>query len=219
MSEGAGGHENLRIATFYDDLLAEHGHSPRAVDWGSRASQQARFHALVEIGDLAHSSVLDVGCGLADLLAYLESRAIPATYTGYDIAPAMLEAARRRFPDAELKRIDLLADPVHTPRFDFVLASGIFNLRTTDSYAYLEAMARRMYRVCRRGVAFNSLSTMATIADPDQFLADPMKVLDLCLSITPRVVLRHDYLPHDFTVYLYKDRHGSRAARSAGEAS
>lgn len=196
--------EDHRVAAFYERLVDRHGVHPRAVDWGSRASQQKRFDILAEIGDLPGCSVLDVGCGLADLHAYLESAEKAVSYTGYDISPAILEAARKRFPNLDLRQADLMREEVAPPRFDFVFASGIFHLRPKGSYAYLEAMTRRMYRSCRRGVAFNSLSARSSVIEPDKFVAEPTKVLDICLDIAPNVVLRHDYLPHDFTVYLYK---------------
>jgi hypothetical protein len=53
-------------------------------------------------------------------------------------------------------------------------------------------------------VAFNSLSAWATDQEAGEFYADPLRVVDFCRRITPRVVLRHDYHPRDFTVYLYK---------------
>lgn len=196
--------EDHRIAAFYERLVDRHGAHPRALDWGSRASQLKRFHILAQIGELAGCSVLDVGCGLADLFAFLETRGIAVSYTGYDISPAVLEAARKRFPNLDLRCADLMREDVAPRRFDFVVASGIFHLRPQGSYAYLEAMTRRMYRSCRRGVAFNSLSARSDVAERDKFVAEPAKVLDICLDITPTVVLRHDYLPHDFTVYLYR---------------
>jgi SAM-dependent methyltransferase len=198
--------ENARIAEFYHGLVSRFGVDPRALDWGSRASQETRFDVLIEIDELAGRSVLDIGCGLADLFAFLESRHIPVAYTGYDIAPAVIRFARERFPHLALQVVDLMAKETVSREFDFVLASGIFNLRPMGSYSYLEEMVRCMFEQCRCGVAFNSLSRRSNLLGSDQFLADPAEVLRICLDITPSVVLRHDYMPHDFTVYLYKDR-------------
>lgn len=197
--------ENGRIADFYERRVARFGDSPHALDWGSRFSQEKRFEVLSEIDDLSGRSVLDVGCGQADLFAFLESREIPAAYTGYDISPAVIESARRRFPGLELELVDLMADHVAYPQFDYVVASGIFHLRPMGAYAYLESMVRQMYRCCRLAVAFNSLSSRSPRIDADKFVADPAKVLDMSFDITSNVVVRHDYMPHDFTVYLYRD--------------
>lgn len=204
MPEAPRHHENIRVADFYERQVARFGVHPHALDWGSWDSQQKRFDVLAQIDDLAGCSVLDVGCGLADLSAFLQSRNIPADYTGYDISPAVLESARERFPNLDLELVDLMAEDIALPQFDFVFASGIFHLRPEGAYAYVEAMVQQMYRACRRGTAFNSLSSISNQIEPDKFVADPAKVLEICLDIAPNVVLRHDYMPHDFTVYLYK---------------
>lgn len=198
--------DNAHIAEFFSRRVEEYGFEPLALDWGSHISQETRFSVLVQIGNLEGSSVLDIGFGLADLLDFLQRSGDSVDYAGYEITPAMLERARQRFPQAQLELRDLMAEPESSARYDYVLASGIFYLRQEEPMAYLEAMARRMFALCRRGVAFNTLSTKASQFDAGQFYADPARVLTACLEITPRVVLRHDYFPHDFTVYLYKEQ-------------
>lgn len=198
------GAEDDHIIAFYDRLVRRFGTHPNALDWGSRISQETRFAVLAEVGDLSERRVLDVGCGLADLYAYLAANGIAVRYTGYDTAPQMLDSAQRRFPDLTMHAVDVARHHVPAAQFDYVVASGLFNLRREGAYGYVAAMVEQMYRVCRRGVAFNSLSSRADGLEGGHFLADPSAVLDICLDIAPRCVLRHDYLPHDFTVYLYK---------------
>jgi hypothetical protein len=53
-------------------------------------------------------------------------------------------------------------------------------------------------------LAFNSLSNWANDQEANEFYADPVQVLNFCRELTPWVVLRHDYHPRDFTVYMYK---------------
>lgn len=197
--------ETEHIIQYYSGLLKKHGDDAKALDWGSRASQEVRFSVLTQIGNLNGFSVLDVGCGLADLYAFMEHRGINIDYMGCDITPQMIERARKRFPELRLEVLDILAEPEPTERFDFVLASGIFYLRWENPLAYLEAMVSRMFKLCRRGMAFNTLSTEAPQREPAEFHAEPIQVLEACMGITRNVVLRHDYLPNDFTVYLYRD--------------
>ena len=197
--------DNEYIVGFYSRLVGKHEFDPRALDWGSRESQELRFSVLAQIGQLEGMGILDVGCGLADLLDYLQRSGTSVDYRGYDLAPAMIKHARQRFPQARLEVRDLMADPKPSPQFDYVMASGIFYLRQAEPMAYIERMVHRMFALCRRGVAFNTLSTQASRRNPGEFYADPARVLKICLKITSRVVLRHDYLPHDFTVYLYKE--------------
>lgn len=117
--------ENARVAGFYDDLVTRFGIDPRALDWSSRISQEA-FSVLRDIADLTGSRVLDVGCGLADLYAFLQARRVRVQYTGYDIAPNVLRSAKERYPDIELRLVDLMAANVTSAEFDgsFVLVVG-----------------------------------------------------------------------------------------------
>jgi len=62
-----------------------------------------------------------------------------------------------------------------------------------------------MYALATTAVAFNSLSAWAPDQEAGEFYADPLQVVDLCRRLTPWVVLRHDYHPRDFTVYMYKN--------------
>jgi SAM-dependent methyltransferase len=197
--------EDLRIVRYYSELLEKYGRSAQSLDWGSRRTQELRFKVLCEIGPLDGYSLLDVGCGLGDFWGYLTEKGVEVSYTGYDITPAMVSEAKRRFPAVPFEVRDLLDESDGVPRFDYVVASGIFALRQDRPMRYLLGMVRRMFNMCRKGVAFNSLSIQAPNRDPAEFNADPSKVLSSCLKITPQAVLRHDYLAHDFTVYLYKD--------------
>lgn len=200
--------ETDEIARFYDQLVQRFGVDHRALDWRSRASQQKRFEILTEVGDLSGCRLLDVGCGIGDLYDLLAARQTATAYAGCDVAPAMVDAARRRLPHVEIELMDIATADLEPSQFDYVVASGLFSLRTVHPYAYVAATVRRMLHLCRRGVAFNSLSsrwdsTTATV-DDGRFVADPARTLDICLGIAPNVVLRHDYMPHDFTIYLYK---------------
>ncbi|MGF2033933.1 MAG: class I SAM-dependent methyltransferase [Nostoc sp. CmiVER01] len=197
--------DNERIVGYYSNLIHKYKFDAKALDWGNQKSQELRFSILTQIGQLDGTSVLDVGCGLADLLGYLQRCGISLDYTGYDITPAMIDFAHQRFPHAHLEIRDLMANFNPLPQFDYVLASGIFYLRQVEPMAYLESMIRRMFSLCRRGVAFNTLSCFASEQNPNEFYADPVQMLAMSLKITRYVVIRHDYLPHDFTVYLYKE--------------
>jgi SAM-dependent methyltransferase len=199
------GSHDCRVIEYYTGLFLRHGAGPRAVDWGTGESQATRFKVLCGVGPLQNTSVLDVGSGLGDLYGYLRSAGVNVQYTGYDITPALLEAARARFPEGRFIERNIVDLPERelAPTWDYVIASGIFYLRRLDPDAYLRDMVRRLSRLARLGMAFNTLSARAPEKSPAEYYADPAMVVGTCLDLTPRVVLRHDYMPHDFTMYLY----------------
>ena len=195
--------DNERNVRYFSECLIQHGISARALDWSGERSQFLRFRVLTEVADLSGASMLDVGCGLGDLCGWLRTNSCNVRYTGIDIAPAMIEAARRRFPDARFEVRDLLSDPPQNS-FDYVLSSGMFTHRTAEAKLFFETMMEHMFALAEKGLAVNCLSTWAEKIEPGEFHADPLETVAFCRKLTPWVVLRHDYHPADFTAYLYK---------------
>ena len=199
------GERQRAVIRFYDGLLAEKSGS-EILGFSSAASQRVRFEALIGVGDLAGASVLDVGCGAGDLLAFLRERAgDDVAYHGVDIHPGLIALARERHPEGSFAVRDVLEGEAR-PEVDVVISSGVFGLAPNGDPAFVRAMLGRMLALARRAVAVNFLSARTPNAkDPRSWYAEPTEILDLALSLTPNVVLRHDYKPNDFTVYL---RHG-----------
>ncbi|HMC72736.1 MAG TPA: class I SAM-dependent methyltransferase, partial [Terriglobales bacterium] len=148
-------------------------------------------------------SVLDVGCGFADFHRFLRDHFGEVRYSGIDVCPAMVEEARRLDPGCEVKLANILHDSIRE-RFDLVTANGIFYLLGDEAWPTMQEIVRRMYAAAEHAVAFNSLSSWAEDKEPGEYYADPAEVLQFCRTLTPWVVLRHDYHPRDFTIYMYK---------------
>lgn len=198
--------DDRRVAAHFERLLAKHGVSYRAFDWGSRRSQEKRFEILSAVGSMNGASLLDIGCGAGGLYGWLKRRGARPRYTGVDITSGMIAAAERRHPDARFLCGNVLTLPAaELGRHDFVVASGIFYLRKTRPERFMQETVAKMYRLCRVGAAFNSLSAWAASKEGGEFYADPARALSFCRTLTKRVVLRHDYHPADFTIYLYRE--------------
>ena len=94
----------------------------------------------------AGDRVIDVGCGTGNLLAgYAE---LGATCTGVDLSPAMLDVARSRLPEADLRVVDATDLPFADASQDLVLASLFLHELDPDT----------------RSAA---LAEMTRVADPD----------------------------------------------------
>lgn len=197
--------DDERNINYYTNLITKYGIDVRALDWGSCESQQLRFTILSQIGNLNGRILLDIGCGLGDFYGWLKKSGIIMEYTGIDITPKMIEIARQRFPEARFDIVNLL-EKNEIGSFDFVFASGIFAHRQTDSLLVFKTMITKMFAICRKGVAFNSLSNWADNKEGNEFHADPLETIAFCHTLTPWVVFRHDYHPRDFTIYMYKDQ-------------
>jgi SAM-dependent methyltransferase len=74
----------------------------------------------------ATSRILDIGCGTAELLAYLPPG---IDYLGFDISPEYVAAARRRFTNRAsfICGVVAEADVAMLPPFDIVVASAVLH--------------------------------------------------------------------------------------------
>jgi SAM-dependent methyltransferase len=192
-----------RISGYYERLIRQYGHDPRACDYGRPESQQIKFRVLSEVMPLSHCSLLDVGCGFADFATYLDQKFCEVDYSGIDLCESMVAEARRNHPDLDLRTANVL-DASFDRLFDVVAANGTFYLLGEPAWPTMRTMIERMFGLATTALAFNSLSDWANDQEANEFYADPVQVLKFCRELTPWVVLRHDYHPRDFTVYMYK---------------
>lgn len=200
------------VAAYYSGKLAEHGPTPRGVDWNGAESQAVRFEQLCRIiATTAPFSVNDVGCGYGALLDFLTTNYRGFSYTGIDISASMITAATDRHHPAANTRFVHAATPRDAA--DYGLASGIFNVRLRRSddewRKYLEGVLDVLDQTSTRGFAFNCLTSYS---DPDRmrndlYYANPCGLFDFCKRrYSPHVALLHDYGLYEFTILVRKQR-------------
>jgi len=198
------------VAEYYTTKLAEHGETPRGVDWNGEEGQTRRFEQLCKIVDTAnHFSINDLGCGYGALYDFLSSRNEGFSYLGIDVSDGMIRAAVQRYKDQLQARFVLSSEPNQVA--DFGVASGIFNVRmgrSDDEWrSYLEATLDVLDQTSRVGFAFNCLTSYS---DKDKmrdylYYADPCVLFDLCKRRYSRnVALLHDYDLYEFTILVRK---------------
>jgi SAM-dependent methyltransferase len=193
------------IATFYNQRVMQFGYDHRACDYGRAVSQTKKFEVLSAALDHSDQSILDVGCGFADYADYLSERYLNIKYTGFDLSSEMIGKAKCRLPELDLRVVNLLEETDGT-QYDIVNANGIFYLLGDQAPKLMQDLVTAMFQRCKKAVTFNSLSLWAPERDSGEFYANPAEVVEWCRKLTPWVTLRHDYMPHDFTVYLYRNQ-------------
>ncbi len=204
--------EKATIIHFHRHRIAEYqGGTAKALGWKSGESQRKRFEAISKVGDLSGCSLLDVGCGYGDLRGYLDRRFSDFTYIGIDQMPEFIDSATMRYgndADTFFYRTDFTA--VGLPQVDYVIASGALGYRC-DNSDFCFRMIQKMYAAAGRALAFNML-------DADRFPEHELlvghdcdKVVAFCETLSPRVKVVRGYLEDDFTVFLYRNGHGSTA--------
>lgn len=170
----------------------------------SLRTQRMRFEAFLKYHDVRGKTVLDVGCGAGDLLAHLQRSGIDCEYFGFDLSPAMIARCRERFPNGNFESGDILKwQPGR--RFDHVISIGIHNIRIPQGPVLLDEITRRQFELCSVSAHVSILTDRFQGFAPHIQAWRAEEVLTMALAITPYVVLRHDYLPNDFSVTLYRE--------------
>lgn len=196
-----------RIIRRYSDRIDAFGVGIDALASGNRDRQTLRFKVLSEVGIQPGDSVLDVGCGFADLYPYLKNHLGDIRYTGVDINPAMIESASTLYPEIDLMAVDL--QDVRLPSFDWVVSTSSFNLKlgSENNYTFVNSMISRMFESATKGVAVDFLTSYVDFkGNPEEaFYYEPERLFSFAKSLSKRVTLRHDYPLYDFCLYLYPD--------------
>ena len=198
------------VAEYYTSRLAEHGETPRGVDWNDEECQTLRFEQLSRIIDTEnYFSINDLGCGYGALYDFLSRQKKEFTYLGIDISSCMVLAAQQRYKEKPEARFVLGSEPDQLA--DYSVASGIFNVRMDRSdvewQSYLEATLDILDRTTRLGFAFNCLTSYSDTDKMRDYLyyADPCVLFDLCKRRFSRnVALLHDYGLYEFTILVRK---------------
>jgi ubiquinone/menaquinone biosynthesis C-methylase UbiE len=194
------------ISETYNKMLTDGTNDAERVGWGSVDSQAKRFRVLSEIGNLDNDSVLDVGCGLGAYFDYIHNVYPNLSYAGVDINLNMIQGAQQRHSNIEFIHTDIVADThaLNDRKFDYVFLSGALNLSVDGHHDTIESIMKEMFALANKGVAANFLSIFSDYLTPGEYYCNPKDILQMAFSITKKVTLRHDYMPHDFTIYLYK---------------
>ncbi|CAK8724867.1 Trans-aconitate 2-methyltransferase [Candidatus Electrothrix laxa] len=196
------------VATYYSEKLAQHGETPRGVDWNGEESQTLRFEQLCKLIDTKkYFSINDLGCGYGALYSFLANKYAEFNYTGVDVSADMIRAAEQHCQNKFQARFILSSEPDKVA--DYSIASGIFNVRLDRSddewLSYLNATLDVLDRTSRLGFAFNCLTSYSDEDKKRDYLyyADPCLLFDLCKRRYSRqVALLHDYGLYEFTIYI-----------------
>lgn len=198
------------VASYYSEKLAQHGETPRGVDWNGEESQTLRFEQLCKVVTTPDAfSLNDLGCGYGALFEFLKIQHQAISYLGVDVSEDMIQAAKQRCQDNTQARFITSAEPDNLA--DYGVASGIFNVRLGRSDAewwdYLEATLDVLNRTSRLGFTFNCLTSYSDEDKKRDYLyyADPCLLFDLCKRRYSRqVALLHDYGLYEFTILVRK---------------
>ncbi len=197
-------HDEQTYLQPYLDAARTHGAGFGSLLWASPATQAARFEAIRRTVDLNGKSVLDVGCGRADLLEHLLDRGVhPADYVGIEAVPVLAAAAEgKRLPGATIVRADFVTEPVRMfVGADVVVFSG--SLNTTDD-AIFYATLTRAFDAVTEALVFNFLCSPMLAGQDYLYWRESDDVARFAKQLGQNIKTLTNYLPGDMTVRVGK---------------
>ncbi len=196
------------VISFFDKQLSMYGDRPEAVRW-TPGGQILHYECMLEIaGDVEGMKILDYGCGKADLYKFLRDRNIPVRYTGCDINDKLISLARSKYPECDLRVLDIEKDPL-IEDFDLVFLCGVFNLKVQGIDDTIKNTLIELFRHCRKGLVFNALSAHNPRKDFELHYINPQDMFDFAVkNLSPFVSFGHDRIPYDFTMFVPSKRTG-----------
>ncbi len=199
--------EKNKIVLRYSERFNEFGYSPKTLGW-DKGKQGLRFDVLTSGVDLKNKSVLDIGCGFGDLNKVLKIKFDKYKYTGIDVVDCLIQQGDGIFSSSNIKLIcgDFL-NYNFEEKFDYAIASGIFNFKLSDmdNYSYIESVIVKALNICSIGIAFDFLSDKVDYQYEHTFHSSPEEILRIAYKYSRKVILRNDYMPFEFAIYIYKD--------------
>ncbi len=192
-----------QLLSFYNLHYKKFGERPEALRWTPQG-QLRRYYTFLEIApDLNNRKILDYGCGMGDFYKFLKRRGISVNYTGIDINGNFINVAKKKYPECLFKVTSIDEGPLDE-YYDYIFICGVFNLRVPGVQDDLRNALVTLFKNCNKGLALNALSSHTPVKDAELNYTSPEDTVKFAIeNLSPSVVLRHDRIPNDFTLFIY----------------
>jgi SAM-dependent methyltransferase len=204
------------LVRMVENLFAQHGDTHEGLGYPKEQGFDARYRVYLDVtrfGAIREGkcTLLDIGCGTGRLLDEIKkSGRTEISYRGVDLSPSLLEAARKKHPQADF----ICGDPFDLPEIwsaspDYVVFGGIFTCRLQMSEQemtdYMIRFLRLAFAHCQRGLVFNVMSEHVDWKRDDLFHVPFDRMAEILqANLNRNYILRADYGLYEYAVYIYK---------------
>lgn len=197
----------------YSSAFKQYGYSPKSLLWSKGGTDRRfiRYYELLKHFNLsAGQTLLDVGCGFADLYQFCNDYfGIQLNYTGVDYCKEFIETAQQKYSNqCTFIQGDFLSDH-DLKTYDYCVTSGIFNL--SDGHdddvegGFLYSVVKKMFVLCNTAISFNFVTNKVDYKNDGVSYYSPAKLLDFCYSLSRNIVFDNTCMPFEATVTVFKD--------------
>ena len=198
-----------KIKNLYNEKFQRFGDSPASL-LTPKGRNDLRFRSIIPFINNDLVSILDYGCGLGYLLEYLIKLKANKnyTYTGYDILPNFINKCKTKFNKNNFKLISENED--FNEKFDIVFSSGVFNIKSHysefESKEYAFTRIEKLFSITNEVLICDFPSQYVDYKQPDAQHFGVEELLSFCTDrLSRRFILRHDLLPYEMTLIVFKD--------------
>lgn len=210
------------LKDYHHKVFLEHGATAKGVDWNNEQEVLLRYDKMLKVIEMdfyegpRKPTILDVGCGWGGMAKRANDISAPVSIFGIDVVEEMIVHANKEFPEHFFQALDVFKIQ-ESEAYDFVVCNAILtqkhHISIPDMENFTKRLVKKMFELCRYGIAFNLMSTRVNFTVDNLYYQNPVEMLSWLLSdISPRVVLDHGYSSlssgkgkfYDYTVYVYK---------------
>jgi ubiquinone/menaquinone biosynthesis C-methylase UbiE len=159
-----------------------------------------RFKILTRNVNLNKKTILDFGCGFGDLYIFLKKKFKYFTYSGYDINNFFVINNKKKFPE-----INFFSEIKLIKKFDFIICSGVFSLRTKYTKFYFIKLINFLFKKTRKGLMINFLSKKTKTKLKKNYYYSTKEILNIVKSFKNcKINIYENYSLDEFTLHLLK---------------
>lgn len=192
-----------KLISHYNELFNQFGYSHKTIGWGKKR-HFFRYEILLSNFDLKNSSLLDFGCGFGDLSDYLKSKSLSIDYNGIDINEKLINEGIKQNPERNIS----FSDPLNhglSRNYDYIISSGVHNTKISDNLNFINKTFDLFNAHANKGFSLNFLSNNCDYFEDNLYYSDPSEIIRIALNYSQKVLVRHDYMPYEFTVIVHKN--------------
>jgi cyclopropane fatty-acyl-phospholipid synthase-like methyltransferase len=201
------------IYKHYENCFDKHGDSHLGVDWPNEDDVHKRFDVMLNIikDNNKKVSILDFGCGCGHLLEYIQSnKNLNIEYSGLDISDKFYELCKKKFPDNNFYKIDILKEDIELlPKFDYIILNGVFtekrNLSDEEMFSFFSKILKKIFNKTNVGIAFNVMCPIVDFKNDELFYLSYDKLgLFLKNNLSRNYIINNHYKLWEYTTFVYK---------------
>jgi 2-polyprenyl-3-methyl-5-hydroxy-6-metoxy-1,4-benzoquinol methylase len=156
----------MLVTRYYERLLRQHGRTPQALAERADDKDLEFYQHLFQGIELPNSlSVLDIGCGMGDLIDFLQMRQLSiSSYLGIDLVGPFIEQCQHEYlPPCEFRKANFISRSfAPAERFNLVVNMGVLVSRVINYHAYVEHCIAKMIALSTKYVLFNVITSVDT---------------------------------------------------------